>query len=163
MINPQHFSITEFLRRLNKIDTIEDFIKSKSYFNSVLSQLDRDSNFKEQLQDLLDESVCLGEIKNWASLNIVKLANLNQNQIYRFIRTEYLNKGNGINEPFSSFYSKYAKGKETPYTKQAVSRFLTVLGIKAKNKKCETKICAYLNITWQEVFDAFTNLGLTHL
>ena len=155
----QHFSITEFLRRLDKLRTIEDFAKSKSYFTTVLSQLDRDINFRQELDNLLKLNKPLNIIKQWACSNLVQKANLNQNQIYRFIRSEYLDKGNRINEPFASFYNKYAEGKEAPYTKQAVSRFLRVLEIKAKNKKYG-KLCAYLNVPSEELFNAFSNLGL---
>jgi len=160
MTNSQRLSIIELQRRLHKIETLEDLTYSKSYITSVLNRLDRDNNFSTQLEDLLVKETPLDEIKKWASFNMAQAGHLNQNQVYRFIRKYYLDQEKDINEPFSSFYNKYAEGKEIPYTKQAVSRFLTVLGIKAKNKKYKSKICAYLNIKWQEIDNAFSNLGI---
>ena len=159
MTTLQHFSITKYLCRLNKLGTIEDFVKSKSYFVSVLAQYNRDINFIQQINSLLESDEPLDKIKYWISSNLVKSANLKDNQVYRFIQTEYLDKGIGINEPFSSFWEKYAKGKEAPFTKQAVSRFLAALDIKAKNKKC-AKLSAYLNVSWQEISNTFKNSGL---
>ena len=55
MTSSQKYSIVEFQRRLSKIQSLDDLNKSKAYIISVISKLNREINFSEQLEEYIKQ------------------------------------------------------------------------------------------------------------
>jgi len=66
MTSSQEYSIVEFQRRLSKIQSLDDLNKSKTYIISVISKLNREVNFSEQLEERIKQ------IKDSENLEFIK-------------------------------------------------------------------------------------------
>ena len=80
--------------------------------------------------------------------------------IWQYIDQKYLASGEGINKTFTDFYSGYIKEKVNLFTKAAVSRLLTILGIKSINKKVNKKTCAYIQVSYSYLSQTYSQIGL---
>ena len=143
MTSTQKYSIVKFQRCLSKIQSLDDLNKLKVYIISVISKLNREINFSEQLEE------CIKKIKDSENVEFIKeliffiaakAVKLAENQLYQYIDQKYLAFGEGIDEIFTDFYSAYAKEKANPFSKASVSRLLTILSIKSINKKVNKKL-----------------------
>ena len=163
MTSTQKYSIVKFKRRLSKIQSLDDLNKSKVYIISVISKLNREINFSEQLEERIKkikDSENVEFIKEWRFFITAKAVKLAENQLYQYIDQKYLASGEGINETFTDFYSGYIQEKINPFTKAAVSRLFTVLGIKSINKKVNKKTCAYIQVSYFNLNKAYSQIGL---
>src|SRR4029079_4180569 len=133
---------------------LHDLNKSKAYIISVISKLNQEINFSEQLEEhikQIKDSENVEFVKEWIFFIAVKAVKLAENQLYQYIDQKYLASGEGINETFTDFYSGYIKEKLNPFTKAAVSRLFNILGIKSINKKVNKKTCAYIQVSYFHV------------
>jgi hypothetical protein len=159
MASLQKYSIVEFQKRLHKIQSLND-IEQSSYIKSVIYKL----NQKEELQKQFDMAKSQDKfdiVKDWIFVHAAQSFNLAQNHLYQFIAENYLNIGQGISETFADFYTKFTEYDiTTQMTKSAVSRLLSILGIKTVNKKVDKKTCAYLDATNQQLNEAYDKIGI---
>ena len=162
----QKYSIVKFLKCLSKIQSLDDLNNLKDYIVRVISNLNREINFSDQLEEhiKLMSNKCTSEniefVKEWIFLIAAKAGKFSENQVYQYIAQNYLASGKGINETFTTFYSKYAEGKANPFTKAAVSRLFTVFENRSINKKVDKKSCTFIQVSYVDLVQVCSKIGL---
>jgi len=160
----QKYSIVEFQKRLQNIQSLND-IEASSYIKSVIRKLNQEEESQKRF-DMAESQDQFDIVKDWIFVHAAQSFNLAQNHLYQFIAENYLNMGQGISETFADFYTKFTQYdtsglRASPnMTKSAVSRLLSILGIKTVNKKVDKKTCAYLDATNQQLNEAYDKIGI---
>ena len=107
MTSSQQYSIVKFQRRLSKIQSVDDLNKLKSYIISVISKLNREINFSEQLEEhikQIKDSKNVKFVKEWIFFIVAKAVKLAENQLYQYIAQKYLASDEGCNSLLFNCY-----------------------------------------------------------
>ena len=178
------FGLTEFYRKIRNITDIHTLNTTKDYilrviryyypqniYNDFVNEFNSRISMIEQ-QEPQTYNDCIKSIKEWIlsfhsdtpiSTDIRQLEQLRKNdlvgQLREYLKVEYLNNNKDLIVPFSQFYDDFShynkqQGQICTHSKQAVSRALSALGVKAKAKKLNEKIQVCLSYTNEQLNSA---------
>lgn len=169
-------STVEFRRIMGRIGSLEDLNRSKNRLISIIKTVSQNRDFTDSftvnLIALLDVETDVDIIKQWLSEQIDIFSNdRGVKTLYHYLKTNY---PHGINEPFATFYNKYADSYSQDVTimnKNSASRALNAIGLKSKMSRVEVedfpgikrfKSAMFIRATEEELREIFRRVGMVY-